>query len=451
MDAVPFLIESTNPDGSMGDKDFGFLTELRQHAQWQRRDALLLAEANVDPDQLTTYFGDSGGSSNRLHMLFDFLLNGQIMLALARRDPEPVIEALRDTPPLPAGSQWATFLRNHNEVDLSRLTADQRQEVFAEFGPQEDMRLYGRGSAARLAPMLGGDQRRIRLAYSLQFTLRGTPVIRYGEEIGMGDDLSLPDREAIRTPMQWSHLPNAGFSTAAPGRLVRPVVTDGTFGYGKVNVRAQRNDHGSLLSWFEQMMRTLRECPEINTGSCRVDVPTPPGVLAHRADGTTGTMLFLHNLDDQDATVDLSSLTDTAESPTEMLADCDYGDIDLAELRDRRLRLPLDPPVLRVHRPRRRTERPPPYGYLRSPTASAATPDGRPNAGLGLGARVRLCDCESGTLVCVMPSGHLTAKPEPGNCASPGPSSSTGTQPKPDAQITPCRQQTRDDTSAAGQ
>jgi maltose alpha-D-glucosyltransferase/alpha-amylase len=255
------------------------------------------------------------------------------MLALARRDPEPVIEALRDTPALPAGSQWATFLRNHDEVDLSRLTADQRQTVFAEFGPQEDMRLYGRGIRRRLAPMLGGDQRRIRLAYSLQFTLRGTPVIRYGEEIGMGDDLSLPDRDAIRTPMQWSHLPNAGFSTAAPGRLARPVVAGGTFGYGKVNVRAQRNDHGSLLSWFEQMIRTLRECPEINTGSCtHVDVPTPPGVLAHRADGTTGTILFLHNLGDQDATADLSSLADTAGSPAEMLADRDYGDIDLAKL-----------------------------------------------------------------------------------------------------------------------
>src|ERR1700730_15546644 len=172
MDAVPFLIESTNPDGSTGEKDFGYLTELRQHVQWQRPDALLLAEANVDPDQLTTYVGDSGGSGNRLHMLFDFLLNGQIMLALARRDPEPVIGALRDTPLLPAGAQWATFLRNHDEVDLSRLTADQRQEVFAEFGPQENMRLYGRGIRRRLAPMLGGDQRRIRLADSLPVNRR---------------------------------------------------------------------------------------------------------------------------------------------------------------------------------------------------------------------------------------------------------------------------------------
>jgi len=205
--------------------------------------------------------------------------------------------------------------------------------VFAEFGPHEDMRLYGRGIRRRLAPMLGGDPRRIRLAYSLQFTLRGTPVIRYGEEIGMGDDLSLPSREAIRTPMQWSPLPNAGFSTAEPGQLVEPVVDDDTFGYGKVNVRAQRNDHGSLLTWFEQMMSTLRECSEINTGSCtHVDVPTPPGVLAHRADGATGIMLFLHNLEDQDATVDVSSLDDVADWPTEMLADRDYGDIDLAKL-----------------------------------------------------------------------------------------------------------------------
>src|SRR6201996_5026757 len=236
MDAVPFLIESTNPDGSMGDKDFGYLTELRQHVQWQRRDALLLAEANVDPDQLTTYFGDSGGSADRLHMLFDFLLNGQIMLALARRDPEPVIEVLRDPPPLPAGAQWATFLRNHDEVDLSRLTADQRQEVFAEFGPQEDMRLYGRGIRRRLAPMLGGDQRRIRLAYSLQFTLRGTPVLRYGEEIGMGDDLTLEDRNSIRTPMQWSLLKNGGFSEAPGDQLIRPVISTGDFAYEKVNV-----------------------------------------------------------------------------------------------------------------------------------------------------------------------------------------------------------------------
>ena len=138
-------------------------------------------------------------------MLFDFMLNGRLMLALARQDPEPIIDALRDTPKLPAGGQWATFLRNHDEIDLSRLTADQRTEVFAQFGPDENMQLYDRGIRRRLAPMLGNDRRRLELAYALQFSLRGTPVLRYGEEIGMGDDLSLDGRDAIRTPMQWSY------------------------------------------------------------------------------------------------------------------------------------------------------------------------------------------------------------------------------------------------------
>ena len=124
-------------------------------------------------------------------MLFDFMLNGRLMLALARQDPEPIIDALRDTPKLPTGGQWATFLRNHDEIDLSRLTADQRNDVFGEFGPDENMQLYGRGIRRRLAPMLGNDRRRIELAYALQFSLRGTPVLRYGEEIGMGENLAL--------------------------------------------------------------------------------------------------------------------------------------------------------------------------------------------------------------------------------------------------------------------
>src|SRR5213078_296260 len=154
------------------------------------------------------------GSANRLHMLFDFMLNGRLILALARRDPEPILEGVRTTPSIPEGAQWATFLRNHDEIDLSRLTTDQRDEVFAEFGPDPSMRLYDRGIRRRLAPMLGGDRARLEMAYSLQFTLRGTPVLRYGEEIGMGEDLSLPGRQAIRTPMQWSPSKGGGFSDA---------------------------------------------------------------------------------------------------------------------------------------------------------------------------------------------------------------------------------------------
>jgi maltose alpha-D-glucosyltransferase/alpha-amylase len=328
IDAAPFIIELTEPGNPNSPKDLEFLTELRQHVQWRRADAILLAEANVEPEQLVDYFADAGGSANRLHMLFDFMLNGRLMLGLARRDPEPIIEALRDTPALPKGAQWATFLRNHDEIDLSRLTAEQRNFVYEQFGPDENMRLYNRGIRRRLASMLGNDRRRIELAYALQFSLRGTPVLRYGEEIGMGEDLSLRGREAIRTPMQWSFLPNAGFSTAEPDKLVRPVIHKGDFGYEKVNVTAQRRHPGSLLAWFERMIRTLREAPEVGSGSCtHVDQLVPPGVLVHRADGPTGTMLFLHNLGTDHVTVDLGSLTEEAELPNDVLSDREYGSV----------------------------------------------------------------------------------------------------------------------------
>jgi maltose alpha-D-glucosyltransferase/alpha-amylase len=336
IDAAPFIIEQTEPGVPEGKKDFDFLTELRQHVQWRRGDAVLLAEANVEPEDLPVYFGDRGGSANRLHMLFDFMLNGRLMLALARRDPEPVIDALRDTPALPHGGQWATFLRNHDEIDLSRLTAEQREQVYEQFGPAEDMRIYGRGIRRRFASMLGNDRRRIELAYSLQFTLRGTPVLRYGEEIGMGEDLSLPGREAIRTPMQWSFQPNAGFSSAPKDKLVRPVIDAGDFSYQKVNVTAQRGDPDSLLAWFERMIRTLREAPEVGSGSCtHIDQVLPPGVLAHRADGPGGTMVFLHNLGTEPATVDLSALYEEADLPNDVLTDQEYapvGKLDALEL-----------------------------------------------------------------------------------------------------------------------
>jgi maltose alpha-D-glucosyltransferase/alpha-amylase len=327
MDAVPFIIELTEPGNTKPPMDFEFLTELRQHATWRRGDALLLAEANVPLDQLQQYFADAGGSNNRIQMMFDFILNDAMVLALARRTGEPVVQALRDSVVPPPGGQWATFLRNHDEIDLSRLTAEQRAEVFEQFGPDPDSHLYDRGIRRRLAPMLGGDRRRLELAYSVQFTLRGTPVLRYGEEIGMGDDLSLPGREAIRTPMQWSGLKNAGFTTA--DKPIRPVVSSGEYSHKKVNVTAQRDDPGSLLAWFERMIRSLRECPEIGSGRCTAldkdDLPAP--LLAHRADGPRGSMLFLHNLGEDSVTVDLSELDAEAEQPNQVFGDQPYEDV----------------------------------------------------------------------------------------------------------------------------
>jgi len=332
MDAAPFVIEQVRPGVEDRPMDFDFLTELRTHLSWRRGDALLLAEANVAPDELVRYVADRGGSANRIHMLFDFLLSDRVILALARGQSEPVIEALRNTPKLPAGAQWATFLRNHDEIDLSRLTADQRAEVLEAFGPEEIMQLYGRGIRRRLAPMLGGDRRRLELAYSLQFTLRGTPVLRYGEEIGMGDDLSLPGRDAIRTPMQWSSNKNGGFTDA--DTPIRPVVSGGDFGYQKVSVTAQRHDPSSLLAWFERMIHTLRESPEVGAGACApVDQEMPGTVLAHRADGPSGRMVFLHNLGTEPVRVNLGKLAGEANNPNQVFGNQEYREVgDLREL-----------------------------------------------------------------------------------------------------------------------
>src|SRR5262249_8770703 len=160
----------------------------------------------------------------QIHMLFSFLLNQHLFLALARQSAEPLVRVLKQLPALPATGQWANFLRNHDELDLGRLTAAEREEVYRAFGPEGRMRAYGRGIRRRLAPMFGGDRRRLELAYSLLFSLPGTPVLRYGDEIGMGDDLSLPERASVRTPMQWTDERNAGFSAAPGEKLSRPVI-----------------------------------------------------------------------------------------------------------------------------------------------------------------------------------------------------------------------------------
>jgi maltose alpha-D-glucosyltransferase/alpha-amylase len=258
-------------------------------------------------------------------MLFDFILNSILMFALASEDAQPIVNVLREGPRLPEFAQWTTFLRNHDENDLSRLTPAQMQTVFAAFAPDESMLLYNRGIRRRMAPMLGNDRRRLEMTYALQFSVRGTPMLRYGEEIGMGDDLTLPGRQAIRTPMQWSAEPNAGFSTAPPDRLVRRVISGGEYGYERVNVTDQRQDPGSLLSWFERMIHTLRECPESGSGSCEpVDEGVPRHVLAHVSELHDRAVLFLHNLRDEAVTLDLPKLSRDDNEPISMFSDRDY-------------------------------------------------------------------------------------------------------------------------------
>ena len=233
-------------------------------------------------------------------MMFDFLLNPRLWLALARCDAEPLIDALKTPVRLPSGGQWVTFLRNHDELDLSRLTDEQRSDVFRAFAPRADMRLYGRGIRRRLAPMLR-DRRRIELAYALQFSLRGTPVIRYGEEIGMSENLKLPDREAIRTPMQWDSTRNAGFSDAEPQPFPVRSTRAARTGPRQVNVRAQNREPNSLLRWFENLIHTLRHRTRNRHRQLRD--PSMCRCLARcsriGATRASGSILLLHNLADR--------------------------------------------------------------------------------------------------------------------------------------------------------
>ena len=320
MDGAPFVIEEVHPDSADRTMHYEWLEDLRDHIGWRRGDAAVLAEANVPREQLLEFFGDRG---NRLQLMFNFAENQRIFLALARGSATPVVTAIESSPALPPACSWATFLRNHDEIDLSGLQETERADVFARFGPDKEMQLYGRGIRRRLAPMLGGDQRFIRLAYVLQLSLPGTPVIRYGEEIGMGDDLSLDQRNAIRTPMQWADAPQGGFTTA--DEAVRPVIGKGDFGYPAVNVRDQQQDPESLLCWFQRTIDALRECPEIGCGTVTVLDAQSEQALALRYDGPTGCVLAVLNLGEDACELDLAEQVQAADGfPVDVLADRAY-------------------------------------------------------------------------------------------------------------------------------
>lgn len=292
IDAVPFLIAEEGINVKDPEPAYGLLRDIRALAQWRKGDAVLLAEANITAETAARYFGDDG---ERLHMILNFPVNQTLFYALATGDTLPLREKLESSKGIPQSSQWANFLRNHDELDIGRLPDDQQQAVFDAFGPEEEMQIYGRGIRRRLAPMLGGDRRKIELANSLMMTLPGTPVVRYGDEIGMGEDLSLRERESVRTPMQWSDGPNGGFTCS--DNPIRPPISGGPYGYERLNVAQQRTEDDSLLNWMERIIRARKELPEIGEGEYHI-LDTPAGVLALRYEWQDQLSVFIHNLED---------------------------------------------------------------------------------------------------------------------------------------------------------
>ncbi|MFF5207918.1 alpha-amylase family protein [Streptosporangium sp. NPDC000396] len=293
VDAVPFLIEGVGGD------PHEFLADLR--AFMNRRDgtSILLGEVNLPYPELMKYFGE--GNGDEVTMCFDFIGMQRFHLSMARRNPRALAEALRERPKAPDDSQWATFARNHDELTLDKLTDAERQEVFDAFGPEKDMRLFGRGLRRRLPPMLGGDPRRLKLAYSVLFSLPGTPVLFYGEEIGLGENLEAEGRMAVRVPMQWST--SGGFS---PDPKVSVPSPDGEYGPRNVNVDDQRRDPGSLLRWIMLLIERYRESPELAWGDYEVLEAGDDAVLAHRTDAEGGTVIAVHNFADREAGVELA-------------------------------------------------------------------------------------------------------------------------------------------------
>jgi maltose alpha-D-glucosyltransferase/alpha-amylase len=305
MDAVPFVIQRKGA-GVDPEQDFDFLHELRHFLQWRCGDAVMLAEANVPPEESVAYFGEEG---DRLQMMLNFPVNQRLFYALATGDVGPLTWALQQTASRkPPAAQWVHFLRSHDELDLGRLSPEQRSEVFKAFAPDKHMQLYDRGIRRRLAPMLGNDRRRLELAFSLLFSLPGTPMMQYGDEIGMGDDLTLDERDCARTPMQWTSERHGGFSRAE--RTVRPCIDDDTFGYRRVNVSEQRRDPQSLLNWTERRIRMRKECPELSWGDFVVLRGEPSDVLVIRYDFRGVSMLTVHNFSPRRQTVAVDPKTE---------------------------------------------------------------------------------------------------------------------------------------------
>jgi len=322
IDAVPFLVEMVGTDQVDAGQGRRWLHTLRDYATRRRGEAMLMGEVNVGADDLDSYFADHGEA---LHLLLGFLINQRLWLALARGRAAPLEDLIRRLPVPPAGAGWATFLRNHDELTLDKLSEREREEVFAAFAPQERMRIYGHGIRRRTAPMLGGDGPRLRMAWSLVLSLPGTPVLLYGDEVGMGEDLDLEGRMSVRVPMQWAPARGAGFSPAPRAALVRPIV-EGPFGPDHVDVATQRRTRDSLLSFMTRLVHLRRQTPELGLGASTLLENDPPSLFAHRCDWQDSTVVAIHNLADAPVAAELDL------GPEVTAVD------DLLELRDHEVR-----------------------------------------------------------------------------------------------------------------
>jgi maltose alpha-D-glucosyltransferase / alpha-amylase len=314
LDAVAYLAEREGTNCENLPETHAILRTIRRHLDTVWPNRLLLAEANQLPDQVRAYFG----SGDECHMAYHFPLMPRLFMALHLEDREPIVDVLERTPPIPDDCQWALFLRNHDELTLEMVTEDERDYMYLAFSADPQARL-NIGIRRRLTPLMNNSRRRVELLTSLLLSFPGTPIIYYGDEIGMGDNLYLGDRHGVRTPMQWTSDRNGGFSRTDPERLFSPLIRDPVYGYQAVNVEAQERESSSLLFWTRNMIRLRRMFPVFGRGSLELLRPCNQRVLAYIRHLGDTTVLCVANLAKTAQPVELDLGAFAGRRPIEML------------------------------------------------------------------------------------------------------------------------------------
>jgi maltose alpha-D-glucosyltransferase/alpha-amylase len=319
LDAVPYLIEREGTTCENLPETHAVLRELRAALDRHYEGRMLLAEANQWPGDVCAYFG----SGDECHMAFNFPLMPRIYMALRQEDRHPIADIVNQTPDIPRGCQWALFLRNHDELTLEMVTDEERDYLYQTYAADPQMRINV-GIRRRLAPLMENNRDRIELLNGLLFSLPGTPIIYYGDEIGMGDNIYLGDRNGVRTPMQWTPDRNAGFSRADPARLFAPVIMDPVYGYEALNVEAQERSPWSLLNWMKRLIALRKRHRTFGRGSIRFLAPTNRKVLAYIREYEGETILCVANLSRHVQAAELDLRAFNGRVPTEMVGETEF-------------------------------------------------------------------------------------------------------------------------------
>ena len=319
LDAVPYLYEAEGTNCENLPETHGFLRKLRAHIDGKFKDRMLLAEANQWPEDAAAYFG----AGDECHMNFHFPIMPRMFMAIHMEDRFPILDILAQTPQIPANCQWALFLRNHDELTLEMVTDEERDYMYRAYAHANEMRI-NLGIRRRLAPLVGNDRRKMELLHGLLFSLPGTPVLYYGDEIGMGDNVFLGDRNGVRTPMQWSADRNAGFSRANPQRLILPINIDPEYHYESINVEAQQNNPNSLLWWTKRLITLRKQFQAFGRGTMEVLTPSNYRVLAFMRQLEDETILVVANLSRYPQYVELDLGKWKGMRPVELFGHTDF-------------------------------------------------------------------------------------------------------------------------------